>query len=188
VERREKILLPTEKGINLIKVLPESVKSPRLTAEWENHLKRIERGELSANDFMVGIKKYVGDTIKTYSVATDENRALFPSSRQNGELIGKCLRCGGDVAESTKGFFCVNRSCKFGLFKDSKFFAKKKKTLTKEVAKALIEDGRIFMPGLMSEKTGKPYSATIMLDDNSEGYTGFKMVFERKEADKNEQR
>jgi len=55
LERKDKLLLPTEKGVNLIKVLPESVKSPMLTAEWENHLKRIEHGELTANDFMIAI-------------------------------------------------------------------------------------------------------------------------------------
>ena len=180
LERKDKLLLPTSKGVNLIRVLPDSVKSPRLTAEWENHLKRIEKGEMTAADFMIAINKYVGDTVKTYNSVLEENRALFPSNRSSGEVIGKCPRCGGSIAEATKGFFCENKACKFSFFKDSKFFAMKKKTLTKDIAKALLTEGRIFMSGLMSEKTGKPYSATIILEDKGEGYPGFKMEFEQK--------
>ena len=181
LSRKDKNLLPTEKGVNLVKILPDSVKSPMLTAEWENHLKRIERGEMSADDFMVSIKRYVTDLVKTHSVPSDEHKALFPS-RQTGEVLGKCPRCGGDVAEKQKGFFCDNKACKFGIFKDNKFFAAKKKKITKEIIKTLLNEGRIFMSGLMSEKTGKPYNATIILDDKGEGYTGFTMEFEEKKA------
>ena len=184
--RKDKALLPTDKGVNMMKILPQSVKSPMLTAEWENHLKRIEHGEMSADDFKVSIKKYVTDLVKTHSAPSDEHKALFPSNRQSGEVIGKCPRCGNNVAESPKGFFCGNKACKFGLFRDNKFFTMKKKTITKEIAKTLLSTGRIFISGLMSEKTGKPYNATIILDEKGEGYTGFRMEFEEKKGQKNE--
>ena len=184
LSRKDKNLLPTEKGVNLIKILPQSVKSPMLTAEWENHLKRIERGEMSADDFKVSIKRYVTDLVKTHSAPSDEYTALFPSNRQTGEIIGKCPRCQSDVSESPKGFFCGNKGCKFGIFKDNKFFAAKKKKVTKEIVQTLLNEGRIFMSGLMSEKTGKPYNATVILDDKGEGYTGFSMEFEQKGAKK----
>ena len=184
--RKDKTLLPTDKGVNLIKVLPESVKSPLLTAEWENHLKRIEHGEMTADDFMISIGKFVSGLVKTYNTASDESKALFPSNRQSGEVVGKCYRCGNDITEAPKGFFCENKSCKFGLFKDNKFFAGKKKTLTKVIAKTLLAEGRIFMSDLRSEKTGKPYSAMIFLDDKGEGYPGFRMEFENKKEAKHE--
>jgi len=184
--RKDKTLLPTDKGINLIKVLPESVKSPLLTAEWENHLGRIEREEMTADDFMISIGKFVGGLVKTHNTASDEGKALFPSNRQSGEVIGKCPRCKNDITEAPKGFFCTNKSCKFGLFKDSKFFTAKKKTLTKATAKTLLSEGRIFMSGLHSEKTGKSYNATIILDDKGEGYPGFRMEFENKKGAKHE--
>ena len=183
--RKDKNLLPTEKGVNLIKILPQSVKSPMLTAEWENHLKRIERGEMAADDFMVSIKRYVTDLVKTHNAPSDEYKALFPSNRQTGgEVIGKCPRCKNDVTEHQKGFFCDNNACKFGIFKDNKFFAAKKKKVTKEIAQTLLNEGCIFMSGLVSEKTGKPYNATVILDDKGEGYTGFRMEFEQKGANK----
>ena len=180
IERKDKALRPTEKGVNLIKILPDSVKSPMLTAEWENNLLRVQKGELTDYDFMVAINKFVSDTVKIYGAASEENKSLFPSSRQKGEVIGKCPRCSGDISESPKGFFCSNNGCTFGLFKDNKFFTMKKKTITKEIASALLSDGRIFMSGLASEKTGKTYSATIILDDKGEGYPGFRMEFEKK--------
>jgi DNA topoisomerase-3 len=154
-----------------------------LTAEWENHLKRIERGEISADDFMIAINRFVVDTVKSHSAAPEELKSLFPSNRQqsgNGEIIGKCPRCGGNVTESAKGFFCSENSCKFALWKNNKFFEAKKKTLTKEIATALLIEGRVFISGLYSEKTQKTYNATIILDDKGEGYPNFKMEFEPK--------
>jgi len=182
VQRDKKHLLPTEKGMNLIKVLPDSVKSPMLTAEWENHLGRIERGELSPEDFMNSIGRYIAGTVQTFNIVPDEHRALFGGAGQGqaGEVIGKCPRCGGNVTESQKGFFCGNQNCKFALWKDSKFFTAKKKKLTKDIAGALLTKGRVFLSGLHSEKTGKSYSATIILEDKGEGYPGFRMEFEKK--------
>lgn len=187
LERKDKTLLPSQKGVNLIKILPESVKSPMLTAEWENHLKRIEKNEMSVNDFMTAIGKYVEGIVKVHNTATDEAKALFPSNRRQGEVIGKCPRCGADVSESPKGFFCGNKSCKFALWRDNKFFNAKKKTITKEIAKALLSAGRIFIPDLVSEKTGKPYGAAVVLDDKGEGYVSFRLEFENRKGAKHEQ-
>lgn len=184
IERKDKNLLPTDKGVNLIKVLPESVKSPLLTAEWENHLKRIEHGDMADHDFMVAINKFVEGITKTYSTATAENMALFPSDKKQGDVVGKCPRCGSDVAEFAKGFFCSNRNCKFALFKDNKFFTAKKKSLTKDIAKTLLDKGSVFLTGLISEKTGKPYNATILLDDKGDGYVNFRMEFENTKGGK----
>lgn len=178
LERKAKQMLPTEKGINLVAVLPDSVKSPLLTAEWENHLGRIQRGEMSGDDFMIAIGKFALGIVKTYNSPNEQYKALFPSNRKSGEVVGKCPRCGSGVAEAPKGFFCENRACKFGLFKDSKFFTAKKKKLTKDIAKTLLTEGRIFMSGLHSEKTGKQYNATIILEDTATGYPNFKMEFE----------
>lgn len=178
LERKAKQMLPTVKGKNLIAVLPESVKSPLLTAEWENHLGRIQRGEMSAADFMIAISRFVDGIVKTHRTPSEEHKALFPSDRQGGEVVGKCPRCGSDVTEAPKGFFCENKSCKFGLFKDNKFFVVKKKKLTADITKTLLTEGRVFMSGLHSEKNGKQYNATVILDDSGEGYPSFKMEFE----------
>jgi DNA topoisomerase-3 len=184
LSRKDKQLLPTDKGVNLIKVLPDSVKSPTMTAEWEHDLKRIEHGELTADAFMTAINQFVAVTVETHNSVPEELKALFPSTRPSkngaGEVIGKCPRCGGNVAESPKGFFCDNKACKFAFFKESKYFTNKRITLTKDIATALLAEGRIFLKGLYSEKSGKTYNATIVLDDKGEGYPAFAMEFESK--------
>jgi len=188
VERKQKNLIPAGKGINLIAVLPDTVKSPLLTAEWEHGLKRIERGETDAGSFMDGIAAMTTGLVKEHSAPKDEYRALF-AKPPDGEIIGACPRCGGNVRESKKGFFCDNAACAFALWKDNRFFAAKKKTITKAVAAALLKEGRVFMSGLFSEKTGKTYDAYIALDDTGGKaeaacrYVNFKLIFE-KEAKK----
>ena len=182
VERKQKNLIPAGKGINLIAVLPDTVKSPLLTAEWEHSLKRIERGETDAGSFMDGIAAMTGALVKEHAAPMEEYKALF-AKPPDGEIIGACPRCGGNVRESKKGFFCDNAACAFALWKDNRFFAVKKKTITKTVAAALLKEGRVFMSGLFSEKTGKTYDATIALDDTGGKYVNFKLIFE-KEAKK----
>ena len=182
--RKDKQILPTEKGINLVKVLPDndSVKSPVLTAEWESDLKRVEHGELSATDFMKAVTDYIRATISSNQTVPEDKKHLITPRKgsSSGEILGKCPRCNNDIAENKATFSCLNRDCKFALWKDSKFFTAKKKKLTKDIATALINEGRIFMSGLYSEKTGKTYNATIILNSEGEGFPSYTMEYEKK--------
>ena len=180
VVRKDKQILPTEKGVGVITILPDadSIKSPILTAQWESDLKRVENGEISANDFMAAINDYVKKAVAENKSVPEDKKSLFDSSAPNGgEVLGKCPRCDNDIAETAKAFSCVNRACKFALWKDSKFWTAKKKKLTKDVVIALLTEGRIFMSGLHSANSGKPYNATIILDDTGEGYPNYHMEF-----------
>jgi DNA topoisomerase-3 len=177
VQRKKKQLLPTEKGVNLIAVLPEKVKSPILTAEWESMLKQVERGELSADSFMDGIMEMCRELVREHSVPEERFAALFPDAHGKREAVGTCPRCGASVYEGKKGFFCDNRDCSFALWKDNKFFSSKKKTITKSVAAALLKEGRVSMSGLYSEKTGSTYDAVVLLDDTGGKYVNFKLEF-----------
>lgn len=75
---------------------------------------------------MAGIAAMLNELVQTYKPIPGAE-VLFPSRR---EVVGKCPRCGAEVTESQKGFFCENRDCSFVLWKNSRFFAAKKKTLT----------------------------------------------------------
>ena len=165
-------LLPTSTGTALITVLPEQLQSPQLTAEWEHRLKEIERGEIVPDSFMDGITAMLGELMQTYKPIPGAE-VLFPSGR---EIVGKCPRCKADVTETPKGFFCENRACSFALWKNSKFFTAKKKTLTKTLAATLLKDGRAPLKGCYSEKTGKTYDAVILLEDDGQRVS-YKMVF-----------
>ena len=176
VERRKskKIasLLPTANGTALITVQPEQLQSPQLTAEWEHRLKEIERGQIAPEDFIESITAMLRDLFQTYRPIPGAE-VLFPSGR---DVVGKCPRCGADVTERPKGFFCENRSCTFALWKSSTFFSAKKKALTKSLAADLLKTGRAPLKGCWSEKTGKTYDAVVVLEDDGER-VGYKLVF-----------
>ena len=185
VDRKKKQLIPTEKGANLILVLPDNIKSPTLTAEWESMLKQVERGELAAESFMEQIADMSRTLVKEHTAPEKRFSGLFPDAKRNGgEAVGACPRCGGTVYEDKKGFFCDNRDCAFALWKDNKFFSGKKKSITKSVAAALLKEGRVSMSGLYSEKTGKTYDAVVLLDDTGGKYVNFKLEFPAKKGRK----
>lgn len=183
VQRKKKQLIPTEKGTNLILVLPDNIKSPTLTAEWESMLKQVERGELAAESFMGQIADMSRTLVKEHTAPEERFAGLFPDAKRNGrEAVGTCPRCGASVYESKKGFFCDNRDCAFALWKDNKFFSGKKKSITKSVAAALLKEGRVSMSGLYSEKTGKTYDAVVLLDDTGGKYVNFKLEIPAKKG------
>ena len=170
--RKTVSLMPTRTGVSLITVLPEQLQSPLLTAEWEQKLKQVERGELTADDFLEGITAMLRELVKNYK-AIKGAEVLFPSGR---EVVGKCPRCGGDVTESKKGFFCESADCRFGLWRDNKFLTAKKAVLDKKAVAALLKTGRVTMTGLYSEKTGKTYDAALVLEDDGKR-ANFKLEF-----------
>ena len=182
VERKKKQLLPTEKGVNLITVLPDNIKSPLLTAEWESRLKQVEHGDVSADVFMDGIADMNRELVKAHTAPEEQFTKLFAAGRKDREAVGTCPRCGASVYEGQKGFFCENRDCAFALWKDNRFFSSKKKSITKTVAAALLKESRISMSGLYSEKTGRTYDAVVVLDDTGGKYVNFKLEFPQKKG------
>lgn len=181
VERKKKQLIPTEKGLALVWAMPDQLKSAKLTAEWEEQLGAIERGELSPEDFMKGITEMLSALVKTYGTVTVASSALSQSGRA---IIGVCPRCGKNVVEGQKSFFCESYydkpSCGFTLWKNDRFFISKRKELTRKIAAALLKTGRVRMTNLFSEKKGVMYDATVVLDDDGGKYVRYKLEFDRK--------
>ena len=165
-------LMPSRDARSLITVLPEQLQSPLLTAEWEYRLGEIERGELSPEEFLSGIYAMLRELAATYQVVKG-TEYLFSPPR---EAVGRCPRCGGEVTESQKGFFCQSETCRFAIWKDSKWWSAKKKQPTKAIVAALLKDGRARLTGCYSEKTGKTYGADVLLEDTGE-YVNFKLDF-----------
>ena len=170
-------LLPSHDAVSLITVLPEQLQSPLLTAEWEYRLGEIERGELAPEDFMARISTMLQELVRTYQVIKG-TEYLFTPPRV---VVGRCPRCGGEVAEMQKGFFCQTESCKFAIWKNNKWWELKRKQPTKAIVTALLKDGCAHVTGLYSEKTGKTYDATVMLEDDGK-YANFKLAFDRQKG------
>ena len=180
VERVKKNLISTELGRNLISVLPETLTSPKLTATWENSLLDVHKGNLTADEFMNNITAFIKAIVADNNAPKPEFMGLFGGNKAESESLGMCPRCGAAIREASKGFFCDTKSCGFKLWKESKFWTMKKKPLSATIVKSLLKNGRVKMTGLFSEKTGKKYDATVILDDSGEGYVGFKMSFDNK--------
>ena len=176
VQRKGKQLVPTKDGINLAVVLPESLTSPALTAEWENRLTEIAKGSADPDEFMAEIKAQVRQLVKTYSCISADKQNLFQSERV---IIGKCPRCGENIYEGKKNFYCGNRGCQFVMWKNDRFFEQRKKAFTPKIAAALLKNGKAKVKGLYSEKTGKTYDATVLLADTGGKYVNYRV--ERKE-------
>ena len=171
--------MPSHDAVSLITVLPEQLQSPLLTAEWEYRLGEIERGELAPEDFMAGISAMLKELVGTYQAIKGTEYLFSPSH----EVVGKCPRCGGEVAEMQKGFFCQTESCKFAIWKNNKWWEMKHKQPTKAIVTALLKDGRAHVRGLYSEKTGKTYDATVVLADDGQ-YANFKLEFDQQKGGK----
>lgn len=102
VKREKKQMLPTEDGMKLITVLPDMVKSPKLTADWENTLTLVEKGEYTMQEFMDGIEDMVRELVQTYHSISDDQKSLFGTMQ---EVLGKCPKCGSDVVKGKFGAY-----------------------------------------------------------------------------------
>lgn len=80
VTRDKRNLVPTLDGDKLITILPEEIKSPKLTADWEMKLNEIARGEADADEFMDDIVKMMEKLIQRYSgISEAETKNYFGS-------------------------------------------------------------------------------------------------------------
>lgn len=174
-EQKAKSLYPTEKAAALIAVLPENLRSPMMTAQWEQRLKRIEHGQEEAAGFMDDIVRMVTELVQSAQPVPDAQK-LFPSDRPS---VGTCPCCGAVVTETAKGFFCESRICRFGIWKDNRFFAQIGQSVNKGVVEVLIRDGAAKLKGLRSKKTGRRYDATLKMMCGEQGVPRFQMEFER---------
>ena len=157
VKREKKQMIPTEDGMKLITVLPDVVKSPKLTADWENELIQVSKGEVSAGQFMAGIKAMVSDLVKTYHSVSEEQKNMFA---QEQKVFGKCPNCGKDVVNGKYGAYCTGR-CSMNINRVMG------KVLTEEKVENLLAGKKILLKGLTS-KAGKKYDAYIIPEGTEE--------------------
>ena len=171
-ERKGKQLIPTKDGNNLVCVLPDVLTSPKLTAEWENTLTQIAKGKADADSFICGIEDMTRELVKTYPFLSDKDKALF---KEEKPIVGKCTRCGENVFEGKKNYYCSNRDCAFVMWKNDRFFEERKVKFTPKIAAELLEDGKAKVKKLYSHKTGKAYDGTVLLSDTGGKYVNYRI-------------
>ncbi len=171
---KTKHLIPTEKGRGLIAAMPEQLKSPAMTAEWETKLTQIEKGQYVPEQFMEEIESMMKSLVNQYASTPNA-----PAKAANGApVVGACPHCGSEVAEREKGFFCASRECRFVIWKDNAFFNRLGKRPIRQVVDKLLRDGRARLKDCKSQRTGKTYNATVMLTTEADGRAKFSLEFE----------
>ena len=145
VKREKKQMIPTEDGMRLITILPDVVKSPKLTADWENELTLVSKGEVAAEQFMSGIEAMVTDLVKTYHSVSDEQKAMFGTGKGEQEVLGKCPKCGADVVKGKFGAYCTG---KCGMNVGKAFGV----TLSDSQVRSLLQGKKILVKGLKGKK------------------------------------
>ena len=171
---KAKHLIPSEKGRTLIAAMPEQLKSPAMTAEWETKLTQIEKGQYVPEQFMEEIESMMKTLVNQYV-----NVPNAPARVTSGApVVGTCPHCGSEVAEREKGWFCTSRECRFVIWKDNAFFTRLGKRPTRQVVDKLLRDGRARLKDCKSQRTGKTYNASVLMTTEADGRAKFSLEFE----------
>jgi len=152
ITRRGKTLVPTEKGILFVSILPEILASPETTGRWEHGLNAIGRGEMDPDQFMEQIKSMVQELVDYSKIKSDT--VTFPEdvrrqgpSAEDREPLGKCPACqAGEILENSKAYYCSNwrrTRCSFTVWKNT--FSRKEQgpEITVDMMKQLLQDGQM---------------------------------------------
>ena len=145
-----------------------------MTADWEQKLLQIERGDLEPEIFMNEIEQMVASLVETSEAVKGANMLM----KNNGKIVGVCPHCGADVAERDKGWFCSNRECRFVLWKDNAFFKRLGKHLTGQLVDKLLRDGRARLKDCKSQRTSRTYNASVLMTTEADGRAQFSLEFE----------
>lgn len=167
IKREKKNLIPTEKGINLINILPNEIKSPELTGKWEKALSLMEKGQYSHIKFMDSIVNYSNFLIEEAKKGKDIE---FEREIKIKQSLGKCPICGANVVETQKGFGCSNwktKGCKFTIWKDDRNLAYFNKKITATMVKAILKNNSITIKGLTNPKNQEKFDCdAILVEEN----------------------
>lgn len=175
-QRKGKQILPSTEGKELVKVMPEYLKSAVMTAEWENQLLMMEKGQITDTQFMEEITSLVRKILEVCREIPEEERRRFQTAR---EVIGKCPVCGCDVFEGKQNFYCSNRQCDFALWKENRFLGSMEKNLDKKMARELLDKACTHVKGLYSKKKDMKFDADLLLT-LEDGKPRFHLEFPKK--------
>lgn len=174
-DKKSKHLVSTHKGNALVTVIPEQIQSPSMTADWEEKLLQVERGQYEGAAFMDEITHMISGLVKNYELVKGAE-ILLPAK---GTVIGNCPVCGSEITERPKGWFCCNQNCHFSLWMDNNYFKKLGKQLTPKLAEDLVKKGKARLIGCKSARTGRKYDATVVMNTDADGRPAFELRFDQ---------
>lgn len=108
IEKKGMEIVPTSKGKQVVSLVPEGLKSPLLTAEWEQELELISKGKKNPKEFINKMKKYALEVVTEVKGSS----TTFKHDNITGK---KCSECGKYMLEVTgkrgKMYVCQDREC-----------------------------------------------------------------------------
>lgn len=159
VIRKGKHILPTETGIDLIKIAPKELMDAQTVAGWETALQNIEKGNSDPNKLLDQVSDYVTALVDKYASSNIDTNVSFSAQKEH---IGICPRCGQYVIESKYGYSCESgeKGCGFVLWKHDKY---KKINISTAQAKQLLNKGFAKLSAV--NKNGQKYRGTFKIVD-----------------------
>lgn len=175
IQRKGKSVHPTPKGIKLIEIVPEELKSPITTGKWEKGLSKIAKGELESDKFMSSIRRFVAYLVTSanktsgkvvFEQDVSKNKGKF---KPKGPILGNCPLCkDGLIAENSKSYYCSNwqSGCKMSIWKNA--LERYGKELDHDSVKLLLEKKEIKGYRFKLPQTGEEHAATLVLNEQGE--------------------
>ena len=161
--RKKKQVIATDSGKQLVSVLPEYLKSAKMTSDWENQLLLIERGQYDSRAFMNGITGMLRKMLDECRQIDGDEKNRFGTHKER-EAIGTCPVCGAPVYEGKQNFYCSNRECRFVLWKENRYLERMRKKLDARMAKDLLTKGKTRVKDLYSAKKDKLFTADLLIE------------------------
>lgn len=176
VTRKGKSLIPTDKGMKLISVVPNELKSAETTGKWEKGLSSIAKGKMENEKFMASIKRYVyflvDNAEKSYTnviFPAEKKRKKSGSRKNNKEALGVCPNCGGEIYENSKGYYCSNwtQNCKFTIWKNS--LNRYGFDIDNDTVKKILSKETILLDNVKSPSTGNNAEIEVKIQNKEKG-------------------
>ena len=178
--RKKKQIIATDAGKQLVSVMPEYLKSAKMTADWENRLLMIERGQYDSRTFINGITDMLRQMLEECRGIDGEERNRFGTHKVR-ESIGTCPVCGSPVYEGKQNYYCSNRECQFVLWKENRYLERMQKKLEPWMAKDLLAKGRSRVKDLYSVKKNMYFTADLLMVWNN-GRAEFSLEFPKRDG------
>ena len=153
VVKKGKSLVATDLAEKLISVAPDDLKSPIVTAEWEQKLADVEEGKLASDEFELGIKQYVEQNL--HLLQHKELEVNFGNVNDGKSIGTTCPKCGKDVVEKKGYYACQTHTRENPCFRVYKKISEK--NITESQVKQLATKGETgeIKGFLKRDKSGK---------------------------------
>ena len=150
----------TELGEEYIRIVPEELKAPELTQQFEANLNKVNDGSMSKEAFLGELLNNIRENIDKFTSETisDEQKIGYQAAvnREQKAKLGQCPKCGAEVRAGQYGAYCIGKcGMTFGKVRGKK--------LDDEQVAALLAGQKIYLTGL-KKKAGGTYSAYFIPD------------------------